>query len=316
MIDYIRRNLKNIVIYLLFGLLVYGIAIYLTFPYEKIVSGFVSDLERQHNIIIKTDSISPILPLGVKAKGVQFASHEITGGQFLKLNTVKATVPIIGLLLYPFTSSISSDFFVGFPKGRLKGLARVDKDILDLSLNAKDLDLSSIKPVLSQSGLILEGMANADIITSMNKRTFARSALQATLAGRGEFNLEIRNFKIKMGQASYGGGSLGQMTSFLGMIPVIPLIKTKAVLNNGLIQFKDLYVEKEGLKGNIRGVIKLEQRTMDTMIDLTLNLTLEPDESLLRPMLSLYGQAIGCPLNPNNTVSCKINGTIAELTNP
>ena len=313
MLDYVKKNLRDVIAFGVLGLFVFILGVFLKFPYEKVFNGAISNIERQYNLSLKIESISPSLPIGIKAENIEFSGRDFTAGKPLKLESLKIKIPIIGLILYPFTKSLSYKFAAALQKGTISGNVRNGKSSLDLSIESSSLNLESVAPLTSRSGLLLSGIANLKFVSAIPKTDPAKFDI---LKGRGEINFDATNFSIQ------GQPSQGQETgsSFMTMLSAMPIsfskVSTKAILNSGIIEIRELNIEREGLTGKLNGVVKLSEAIEDSILDISLNLNLSPTEGLVRPLLSIYGQNIGCPLNPDNSVSCKIKGTIRQLASP
>lgn len=320
MLDYIKKNIKSVLIYTAFGFFIYVLALYLSFPYEKISARLIKNIEKQYDITLKIGSVSPRLLIGFKAEKIELSGRTLTSGKPLNFNSLKVSIPTLGLILYPFTRSISYNFSAIIQKGSLKGFIRTSKTGVDIALGAKSLNLESVAPLFANTGILISGTADGRLLTTIDKKDFANYSL---LKGRGELSLNTVNLSIQSQPPASGSTEESYQTtssSFMTFLAAMPIsfskLESKIVLNNGILEIKDLSIEREGLTGKITGVVKLESYFQNSILDISLNLKLASDEKLLRPLLSLYGGTIGCPLNPDNTVSCKIRKSIRELTTP
>ncbi len=317
MIDYIKNNFKTVLIFGGLGLAVYLFTIYLTFPYERIFDSYIEEVQHRYNMELKTSRVSPALPLGIKAESVLFSSLDITGGETIKLDELVVKIPVLGAILYPFTKAINLNYKIELGKGSVSGNFRANKETANINLETRSLDLKSIEPLMSSAGISFKGNAKSSLSTTMNREALSNFNSAQFFNSEGELDIDITDFKIEgkpISTQSYSDSS--QFMGFLGMLPVFSKIKFKMVINKGLLQIRDLYVEKEGLKGNIKGGVRIQPDLLDSIIDINMDLKLAPTESLIKPLLELYGRAIGCPLNTDNSVSCKINGTVGEITSP
>lgn len=313
--DYVKRNLKDILLYGGSGLCIFFIALYLTLPYEKIIGDRIDDVEARLGIKLDMESISPVLPIGIKAKGVRFTSPRLTGGKALSIDRFKIKIPALSLLFFPFSRSLTYNFSSEIGKGEIDGILYCSRRSSKIALNVKSLDVEGLSPLMASLGFSVKGLLNLKLAVAGDTGIGDLNIF----ATKGEIELNALDFSIQAmppdsESEEFQSFSSSPLLMALSMQPIsLTKLISRFVIDKGVIELKEFRVEKQGLNGKISGSIKLGEPVDSSLLDLNLDLSFTNEENLLRPILMMQGSAIGCPLQPDNTVSCRLNGTIAQL---
>ena len=229
----IRKNIKSIIAYTLFSLVVFILFLFLLFPREEIKSRLIYEIEKGTATEIKTKGDEWIFPLGLAFRGMEFTKKgETTTHTLAHIDRLTLDVPVKGILSLSPMSVLTADVY----GGSAKGLITLRRDNRIMQANWTNVDLSRIDPIREIPAEIA-GRVSGDLVLSLTNNM-----------PEGQIRLLIK------------GGKLGKIKVMGFALPDIPVDELQGGIHikGYTLSLKDIHFKHSDIKGTIKGDIQFQ----------------------------------------------------------
>ncbi|MFQ5456100.1 MAG: type II secretion system protein GspN [Nitrospirota bacterium] len=277
-----KRAIISVILYLIYGIVLLFIFLYLSFPYDKFERWAVAAIENRTPLQLTIREGSLYLPPGIIWKGVKITHPSFADNRVFEIERMNANIDLFSL----FTKEHSIEFAFNTSGGTGNGILSIERieDRLKYRIDASGEGFSLEKTNLLDKGPQIEGKLKVDIENEW-ERDFIK--------GDGESYIEISGLKIK-------GFKIRD-------IPIpefsFPKVVGKITIKGGFGVLKEL--SAQGMEADISGKGNIIFREMFYNSIINLSFTIDIKEGFKNNLMFLLNQY----LKDNRSINISIKGT-------
>ena len=285
--------------YLPIGATAFFIGLIWNFPYEKAAGRLTDRWMRSTGLDIEAETLSPALPIGLKA-----TKAHILGSPDIDLNfdTLRVTLSPLSVFTYLFSRTFTLSFSATQDETKWKGHAGIGKEDVSFSVDGKTwklnqtIPLDSYDPMLVGTTFKIQGTIN----------------LNAQLDGK--------TLALQRKDLSAAAGSLkadASATLELPFIKEIHLDKVTAewTMEKGKLTLKSITLGGPDLTGTVGGHVTFSPFFRNSPVDLDGKLTLLPKmREKIEAFRTILESRLNLKISPQGTMAFKMTGPIGSPT--
>jgi type II secretion system protein N len=234
--------------FILYGLAVTAVFLYLLFPSELVLNRLEAAVDSS-SVAVKIDSLNPSLPLGIKLRNIIVSSAQ-PGDVFFQGETLDVQADLLSLLQKHSFLSVAGKAYGGDFKGQI-GFISWNKPYppAEGKLSFQNIDLGKYSFIKSEMGRDIAGKVRGNIL-------YSNTAESSAVTG----NLTL--FLVK--------GSYPLAEPFLGMSRIdLDRGEIQAQLKNGVIRIAKLEMSGPQINCSLKGEIALADDFKNSQLNLT-----------------------------------------------
>jgi len=243
--QFLRRNIKAIIGYILFCIAAFVLFFIILFPREEIRERIIYEIEKSTSTEIRTASDKWLFPVGLKFTGMELRNRGAINNPILaRIDRFEIDIPFGSIASFSPVSNIAAALYGGTVNGTLT--MRSDNRIL--KANWANIDVTRIERLKSVP-VTIEGKVSGDLVIRL-----------AANKPEGQIRILVKDGKF---------GKLKVMGFTLPDIPLDELNGTVDIKDNTL-SLKELRFKNSDIKGSIKGDIKLASGSEPGNLDLAI----------------------------------------------
>lgn len=281
-----RTLLLTVVGYVAFGLAVFLVALYFTFPYDVLRERLAAEVQQATGLSARIGAVRPQLPAGIVIDDLRLYPTPQATAPFVRLARVTAS-SVLDLL----QGRPPSVEFVGqAAQGNLTGSVLQEESRRTISLQWREVDLGQLQPLLGSLPFQLTGRSRGTLRLASPGNDHTRGS------GSAELQVERGSFRYQ----SPGGLKLPEV-SFTGL-------QLRLDLGGGQLRLREGRVDGTDLQVTALGQSVLRRALGESPIAGQLRLRLTPALRQRAPELGLL--VAGAP-DPEGFATYTLTGTLA-----
>lgn len=230
---FIPKNIKSIIGYTIFSLVVFLLSLYILFPIDAIKARIIYEIEKGTATEIKTTGDRWLFPLGLAFKGIEFRRKEgNTNHPLLRIDRLAIAVPVKSIFSLSPVFTLTADIY----SGTARGLLTLSDNNRIFQAKWNNVDVSRIDR-LKEVPAEISGKVSGDLVIRLMNNT-----------PEGQIRLLIKE------------GRLSKLKVMEFPLPDIPIEELQGVIDvkGNTLSVKDGHFKNRDLKGNIKGDIQFQ----------------------------------------------------------
>ena len=236
--------------YILYGLLLTGVLLYVLFPSDAFRDYLVASVEKaKPEWSLSIEAVAPSLTLGMKVLGVKVFPKENVKGTLFEAESLWVRPGLWSLLQGEPQLSFKGQAYGGRFKGRALFAEGVQEGPLVLNLELKDMQIEKHEDLLRMVGRRIKGGVDGAL-------TYTGKA-DLPMEGEGEADLKLSRGEVALLQPLFGLQSIDFDELWL-----------KLLLRNRQVELNRAELKGPNLRGTVSGRVILREELMRSGLDL------------------------------------------------
>jgi type II secretion system protein N len=245
-----RGKHKKWLAYILYGLLLTGVLLYVLFPSDAFRDYLVASVEKANpEWSLSIEAVVPSLTLGMKVSGIKVSLKENVEGTLFEAESLWVRPGLWSLLQGEPKLSFKGLAYGGRFKGRALFGEGIQEGPLVLNLELKDMQIEKHEDLLRMVGRRIKGGVDGTL-------TYTGKA-DSPMEGEGEADLKLSSGEVALLQPLFGLQSID-----------FDELWVKLLLRNRQVELNRAELKGPNLRGTVSGRVILREELMRSGLDL------------------------------------------------